>query len=122
MDRLLSELGAALERTGEYRILRRIHPREWYSDLPEDGPTRIGLVVDTEATGLDASKDEPIELAMVKFTYGDGGRIGRVLETYFGTKSAVRSNSRRGHGHHRNRRCDGLGASDRQRAGGSARV
>ena len=82
MECLLSELGAALERTGECRILRRLHPRERYSDLPEDGPRRIGLVVDTETTGLDTGKDEPIELAMVAFTYGDGGRIGKVLGTF----------------------------------------
>lgn len=82
IDSLLSELGAALERTGECRVLRRLHPREHYSDLTEGDPTRIGLALDTETTGLDTGKDEPIELAMVMFTYGEGGRIGRILGTF----------------------------------------
>src|SRR5258707_42291 len=82
MHRLLSELASALERTGECRVLRRLHPRERYADLPQDGPTRIGLVVDTETTGLDTKIDEPIELAMVRFSYDESGRVGRILDTF----------------------------------------
>lgn len=39
------------------------------------GPTRLGLFVDVETTGLDPYTDEVIELAMVPFTYGLDGRI-----------------------------------------------
>lgn len=71
----------ALHATGRYRVLRRLEPRSML--LADDGsPTRNGLLVDVETTGLDHSRDEIIELAMVPFTFGVDGRIFRVGDAF----------------------------------------
>lgn len=64
---------AALEATGNYRVLRRLQPRICGPDFIED--PRLALFVDVETTGLDAGRDEIIELAMVPFWYGRDGEI-----------------------------------------------
>lgn len=70
-------MAAALEATGDYRILRRIKPRRQM--LERDGSkTRLGILIDLETTGLDASRDEIIEMALVPFEYGLDGRIFEV--------------------------------------------
>ena len=67
-------MAAALEATGDYRVLRKIQPRKVIT--PPDGtPTKNGLFVDVETTGLDPERHEIIELAMVPFTYSRDGRI-----------------------------------------------
>ena len=67
-------MAAVLEASGDYRVLRKLKSRT--SLLPPDGtPTRKGMFVDVETTGLDPTRDEIIELAMVPFTYGMDGRI-----------------------------------------------
>lgn len=65
---------AALEGTGDYRVLRRIQPRP-PTDLVASPTTRTGLFLDTETTGTDHATDEIIELAMVPFTYSLDGAI-----------------------------------------------
>lgn len=65
---------AALEGTGDYRVLRRLRPRP-PSDLVTSPMTRIGLFLDIETTGTDHAADEIIELAMVPFTYSLDGAI-----------------------------------------------
>jgi DNA polymerase-3 subunit epsilon len=65
---------AALEATGDYRVLRRLKPRP-FIHRPDGSPTKLGLFLDLETTGLDAAKDEIIEIAMVPFNYGLDGRI-----------------------------------------------
>jgi len=44
--------------------------------------TRLGLFVDVETTGLDPSRNEVIELAMVPFTYSLDGRILEIREPF----------------------------------------
>jgi DNA polymerase III subunit epsilon len=44
--------------------------------------TKIGILLDTETTGLDHRKDEVIELGMVKFGYTPDGRIIDVTDTF----------------------------------------
>jgi len=74
-------MATALEETGDYRVLRRLRPRQ--SVLPVEGsPIRRGLMVDVETTGLDATRDEIIELAMVPFTYGLDGQIFEVGKAF----------------------------------------
>ncbi|WP_336492380.1 3'-5' exonuclease [Methylobacterium nigriterrae] len=81
MSQPLDSIAGVLEQTGEYRVLRRIAP---FSAGPEqpDEPTYIGLILDTETTGTDVTQDEVIELGMIRFEYGQSGRIYRVLETF----------------------------------------
>jgi transposase InsO family protein len=71
-------MAAALDATGRYRVLRRLTSRSLIQ--PYDGTeTRLGLFVDVETTGLDPSRDEIIELAMVRFIYGVGDRRRAIL-------------------------------------------
>jgi DNA polymerase-3 subunit epsilon len=71
----------ALERSGDYRVLRRLTPRIAI-DPPAGVRTRMGLFVDTETTGLDPARDEIIEIAMTPFTYGLDGQIYAVGEPF----------------------------------------
>jgi len=74
-------MAAALEASGHYRVLRKLQPRTRFSE-PDGSRTRLGLFVDVETTGLESSRDEIIELAMVPFTYALDGRIFEVGEPF----------------------------------------
>ena len=74
-------MASALEATGEYKILRRLEPRR--AVVPAEATaTRLGLMVDVETTGLDAARNEIIELAMVPFTYGLDGQVFGIGEAF----------------------------------------
>jgi DNA polymerase III subunit epsilon len=70
----LEAMAAALEASGAYRVLRRLQPGARAS-TPAETPTRQGLFVDVETTGLDPVRCEIIELAMTPFSYGLDGQI-----------------------------------------------
>jgi DNA polymerase III subunit epsilon len=70
-----------LEDTGRYRILRKLLPRPVVERTASPFP-RVGVLVDTETTGLDPSRDEIIEIGMVAFTYDDDGRLGDVVGVF----------------------------------------
>ncbi|PJR10224.1 exonuclease domain-containing protein [Sinorhizobium meliloti] len=72
-----------LEESGSYRVLRKLVGRQ-IVDSPRPGFPRIGVIVDTETTGLDHSKDEIIEIGAVAFTFDDEGHIGGVTGVYGG--------------------------------------
>ncbi|MCA1406600.1 hypothetical protein I6F26_26135 [Ensifer sp. IC3342] len=74
-----------LEETGDYRVLRRLIGRE-VVDAPRPGFPRVGVLVDTETTGLDHRKDEIIEIGAVAFTFDDEGDIGDVTGVYGGLR------------------------------------
>ncbi len=44
--------------------------------------TFVGIILDTETTGMTPGADEVIELGMIKFQYGRDGEIYRVLDTF----------------------------------------
>jgi DNA polymerase-3 subunit epsilon len=83
-------MAQVLEGSGAYRVLRRLTPLP-SREPPAGMPTRQGLFVDTETTGLDAARDEIIELAMVPFTYGVDGVIYRVGEAFQQLRQPSRS-------------------------------
>ena len=71
---------AALEATGEYRVLRRLPPVRQYH--PPDGtPTLTALAVDVETTGFDAQRDTIIQFGGIPFEYApQSGQIYAVGE------------------------------------------
>jgi DNA polymerase-3 subunit epsilon len=75
-------MARTLEATGRYRVLRQLQPRA-VAPLPVERPagSRIAIILDTETTGLDPTRDEVIELGMVAFTYDELG-IGDVVDIY----------------------------------------
>ncbi|WP_275174482.1 3'-5' exonuclease [Bradyrhizobium sp. CSS354] len=73
-------MAEALARSGDYRVLRRLIPR--IPSSPAAGQTKVGILLDTETTGLDHARDEIIELGMVKFDYTPDGRIAGVRDTF----------------------------------------
>jgi DNA polymerase-3 subunit epsilon len=77
----LAAMAEALSRSTDYRVLRRLVPRP--TSTPAIGQeTKVGILLDTETTGLDHRKDEIIELGMVKFDYLPDGRIVGVRDTF----------------------------------------
>jgi DNA polymerase III subunit epsilon len=77
----LAAMADALSRSADYRVLRRLVPRVPFTP-PVGLDMNIAGLLDTETTGLDAQKDEVIELGMVKFDYSPDGRIVGVRETF----------------------------------------
>jgi DNA polymerase-3 subunit epsilon len=72
----------ALEASGQYRILRRLLPRPVVTLRIAIPGEKLAIIVDTETTGLDHTRDEVFELGMVAFLYNEDGRIGDVVGTF----------------------------------------
>ena len=72
---MLEAAARLLEDSDNYRVLRRLDLTKCLVD--RDGtPTRLGMFLDIESTGLDSSTCEPIELAILPFEYQlDGGIV-----------------------------------------------
>lgn len=75
------EMAAALEASGNYKILRRLVPRPM-STGPVNPTDKVGVVLDVETTGLDWSKDEVIELGMVRFSYSEADVVTGITGTF----------------------------------------
>lgn len=74
-----------LEETGRYRILRQLVPRA-VKPRGESALPRLAVLVDTETTGLQHTRDEVIEIGAVAFTYDDDGSVGDVVGVYSGLR------------------------------------
>jgi DNA polymerase-3 subunit epsilon len=77
----LADMAATLEKSPDYRVLRRLVPRTELAPNNEQ-PTKTGILLDVETTGLDTAKHEVIELGMVKFAYLPDGRITRIIDVF----------------------------------------
>lgn len=72
-----------LEDSGQYRILRKLIPRQ-LSPIRRAEFERIGVILDTETTGLNWRTDEIIEIGLVAFSFDGFGKIGDVIGVYGG--------------------------------------
>lgn len=77
----LAEMAETLARSPDYRVLRKLVPRDEFAPCAGQA-TRTGILLDVETTGLNTSQDEVIELAMVKFTYLPDDRIATVTGVF----------------------------------------
>ena len=68
----------ALADYADYRVLRRLRSVTGFHRPRPDVPTRIGVVVDVETTGLDRDSAVIIELAAQRFRFDPDGRIVQV--------------------------------------------
>src|SRR5258707_5605353 len=80
IDQDLAAMAQTLEASGEYRVLRRLAFRQWFSTPTE--LTKVGILLDVETTGLDTASDEVVELGMVKFSYHPDGTVAAVLDRF----------------------------------------
>jgi DNA polymerase III subunit epsilon len=80
-DPALAAMAEALAKSADYRVLRRLVPREIFTSSIGQN-TKTGILLDVETTGLDQQKDEIIELGMVKFDYLPDGRIASLRDVY----------------------------------------
>ncbi|WLS05403.1 3'-5' exonuclease [Shinella oryzae] len=79
------EMVRCLEETGRYRVLRKLEARA-IANAPRHGFPLRGVIVDTETTGLNARKDEIIEIGIVAFSFDAAGNIGDVTDVYGGLR------------------------------------
>lgn len=77
------QMAATLEASGDYKILRRLVPRT-VSTAPVNSTDKVGVILDTETTGLDHTKDEVIELGMLRFSYSEADEVTAVTGTFQG--------------------------------------
>lgn len=78
----LERIAALLEASEDYRVLRRLRARDVFR-APDGQAIKIGVVLDTETTGLSDTEDRVIELGMVAFEFAPGtGQIYRVLRRF----------------------------------------
>ncbi|MBS7671763.1 3'-5' exonuclease [Croceicoccus gelatinilyticus] len=79
-DEHLEQACKLLEGCDDFRILRRIKPITQFQPERVGAPSRVGIVLDTETTGLDHDDDKIIELAIQRFRFDDLGRITEIGE------------------------------------------
>jgi DNA polymerase-3 subunit epsilon len=73
-----------LEKSGQYKVIERLNSPDRYWQ-GEPNTARVGVVLDTETTGLDTGRDKIIELGLIAFEYDAGtGLIYRILHSYDG--------------------------------------
>lgn len=85
----LEAMAAALEASGDYRVLRKLAPRPAVA-ISQGLSLRTGLFVDVETTGLNPLEDEIIELAMTRFFYSADGQVYGIGESFQGFRQPSR--------------------------------
>ena len=77
----LEQMAVALEQSGDYRVLRKLKAPSL--ERPQtDSDDRLAVFVDVETTGLDPSKDEVIEVALLQFRYSAEGNVSDLVEVF----------------------------------------
>lgn len=72
-----------LDASPNYRVLRRLTNRDQYATCQDPAAVKVGIILDTETTGLDSAKDEVIELGILKFEFDPAtGYVFRVLDQF----------------------------------------
>ena len=78
-----AEMVEHLSASGRYRILQKLEPRKVAATLRPEFPM-IGVILDTETTGLNHREDEIIEIGAIAFSFDAEGRIGDITGIYGG--------------------------------------
>lgn len=79
----LDRLAEQLAQHPDYRVLRRLQPREVFQAATPGQRVARGVVLDTETTGFDVENDRVIELGMLLFEFDAAtGEVLRVLRTF----------------------------------------
>lgn len=77
----IEALAKKLETHEDYRVLRRIRPRELYNTPNPGEETYRGIFLDVETTGLDTASAGITELAIVPFEYSKDGLLLKVHQS-----------------------------------------
>lgn len=81
----LEDYASVLERSDDYRVLRRLKPSTTFAETPPNSNLATGVVVDTETTGLDPNSDRIIEVGIIVFQYDpNSGQPIRQVDFYDG--------------------------------------
>ena len=82
-DSQAAEMALSLALHPDYRILRRLQPKQVFADSPDGRRLLKGIVLDTETTGLNTSLCKVIELGMILFEFDpETGQLHRVLKVF----------------------------------------
>lgn len=80
---MLEELAANLEKSDDYRVLRRLKLSSAFAQALPDSLLETGVVIDTETTGLDPVTDRIIEVGIIVFQYDPtSGQPVRHVDSY----------------------------------------
>ena len=83
-DSQAAELAQQLELHPGYRVLRRLVPRQIFTEAAPGRRLQKGLVLDTETTGLNADNDKLIELGMVMFEFDpEFGTVHKIVSVFY---------------------------------------
>jgi DNA polymerase-3 subunit epsilon len=79
----IADLAEALSVHPDYRVLRRLIPRQNFAPSTPGQVLQTGVVLDTETTGLSSQDDQVIELGMIAFEFDPVlGTVHSVLEVF----------------------------------------